>query len=53
MMEQLFLNSVQWISDNRMWIMPIVAGITLAMLVCAGSVLVGDARETIREWRKS
>jgi hypothetical protein len=51
MIEQYFLDMVQWISDNRMWIMPIVAGATLSLLVCAGSVLLSDFRETIREWR--
>lgn len=51
-MEHYFLRAVEWVSDNRMWIMPIVAGITIAMLVCAGSVLLSDVRDTIREWRK-
>lgn len=35
-MEDLFLNVVQWISDNRVWIMPIA-------LLVVGSALVHQA----------
>lgn len=51
-MEHYFISSIEWASDNRFWLGPIVLIAVLSLMVWVGMALGRDVRDDLRDFRK-